>query len=124
MNAATKSWFRERVGYVPIPRLRRARLAREVGVRELARRAGVSKTTIVRAEDGFDVQSRVAVAFAEALEADILELMAPRTLSDQDVEELRRVFAGGEVRAYGAEEEETDQEVAIPILREESLNRT
>jgi transcriptional regulator with XRE-family HTH domain len=123
MDPTTKSWFRQRVGYVAIPRLRRARLAREMGVRELARRAGVSKTTVVRAEDGFDVQSRVAVAFAEALGADILELMAPRSLSDQDVEELRRVFAGGEGRAYGVEEE-TDEEVAIPILRAESLNRT
>ena len=97
MNAATKAWFRQNVGYVAIPRLRRVRIAREMGVRELARCAGVSKTTVVRAEDGFDVQSRVAVVFAEALDADLLELMSPRSLTDEGVEELRRIFASGKV---------------------------
>lgn len=124
MDPATKSWFRQRVGYVAIPRLRRVRLTRGIGVRELARRADVSKTTVVRAESGFDTQSRVAVVFAEALGADLLELMAPRSLSDEDVEELRRIFAGGKPRAHGVEggvEEAVVEEVGMPVQRETSL---
>jgi transcriptional regulator with XRE-family HTH domain len=110
LSPEKKTWFRQRVGRVHIPRIKKVRLSRGVGLRELARRAGVSTNTVRRTEAGYAAQSRVAVAFAEALGVDILDLMAPYSLSDSEVEELRRVFAGGKPEAFGRGDAESEED--------------
>jgi transcriptional regulator with XRE-family HTH domain len=119
MTTSEKTWVRQKVGYMPLPRLRKVRLSRNIGVRELARKASISKTTVVRIEQGYMAYGRMAVQLADALEADILELMAPQGLSDEEVEELRRVLAGSSPQAFGRGD--TGVEVKTPVHKEEGL---
>jgi transcriptional regulator with XRE-family HTH domain len=112
MSTAEKEWVSQKVGQVALPRLRKVRLSKGVGVRELARRAGISKTIVVMLErgHGHTTYGRIAVAIADALDVDILELMAPKGLSDEEVEELRRVLAGGKPEAFGRGEVEDEED--------------
>jgi transcriptional regulator with XRE-family HTH domain len=107
---AIESWLREKIGYVPLPRLKRARLSKGVGLRELARRANLAIGTISRIERGYAAQSRVAVRLAETLDVNILALMAPAKLSDEDIEEFARVLAGEPLRAYGRGDEDDEED--------------
>ncbi len=116
MHATERNWVTQKVGYVPLPRLHKVRLSRGCGLRQLAREAGVSVNTVRRVEAGFSAQSRVAIAFAEALDADLLELLAPETLSDDEVAELRRVLAGGSPRAFGRGDVEDEEDEHLDAM--------